>query len=109
MPSEDTQFKPGQGGRPPGVPNRFTKTVKETVLAVFKEAQDDPELCLMAFLRKHPKDFYLISAKLIPTEVKAEVTMPEGIKIIYGIDPNCRPIGTDPEGDAGILGEQGCL
>ena len=105
MPSSDTQFKKGQGGRPPGVANKFTRTVRETVLEVFKTAQDDPELCLMALCRNNPDLFYQIAAKLIPTEVKAELYTPEGIKIYYGNDPGCAPIGANPESDTRLLGE----
>lgn len=73
MPKEDTQFKKGAAGRPKGTPNKLTKTVKETVLAIFNEIQDDPEIKLLAFAKKYPRDFYAIAAKLIPTEVNANV------------------------------------
>lgn len=62
------RFKPGNPGRQPG-PNKLTKTVKETVLAVFNDLQDDPENSLLKFAKKYPRDFYQIAAKLIPTEI----------------------------------------
>ncbi len=65
--------KPKTGGRPPGGQNKFTATVKETVLAVFNEIQQDPEVCLSQFAKDYPKDFYAIAAKLIPTELTAKV------------------------------------
>ena len=102
MPSQDTQFKKGEGGRPLGVPNKFTSTVKETVLEVFKTAHDDPELCLMAFLRQNPKYFYLIAAKLIPTEVRADIHTPEGIQVIIEPSAGCKPIGTNPDDPAQV-------
>lgn len=61
------------GGRTKGTPNKLTKTVKETVLAVFNELQEDPEHDLRAFAEQYPRDFYQIAAKLIPTELTAKV------------------------------------
>jgi len=63
------QFKPGNPGKPPGTQNHLTKTVKETVLAVFTELQTDPKTSLKSFAEKFPRDFYAIAAKLIPTEL----------------------------------------
>ena len=72
-------------GRQKGSENKLTKTVKETVLAVFHEMQDDPKVNLLEFGKKYPKDFYAIAAKLIPTEVKAQVEV-SGVKSIL-IEP----------------------
>ena len=60
-------------GREPGSQNRLTKTVKETVLQVFNEIQEDPKVKLLQFAKDYPRDFYNIAAKLIPTEVQAKV------------------------------------
>ena len=54
-------------------PNKITRTVKETVLAVFTEIQSDPKVKLSQFAKDYPKEFYAIAAKLIPTEVQATV------------------------------------
>ena len=67
-----TTFKKGEG-RPKGAQNKLTKTVKETVLSVFNELQGDEKHNLIAFAKKHPRDFYQIAAKLIPTDIKADV------------------------------------
>lgn len=67
------QFKKGQGGRPKGVPNAITRTVKETVLAVFNDLQEDPRANLFSWGKDNPTEFYKIAAKLIPTEVNATV------------------------------------
>ena len=82
-----TSFKKGNGGggRPKGTPNKITKTVKETVLAVFNDLQSDPKNNLLEFGKKYPRDFYQIAAKLIPTEVKGEIEV-SGIKSIV-IEP----------------------
>lgn len=66
-------FEPGNAGRPKGTTNHLTKTVKETVLAVFNEIQEDPDAKLLAFAKKYPRDFYQIAAKLIPTEITGTV------------------------------------
>lgn len=66
-------YKKGEGGRPTGVQNKITRTVKETVLKVFNDIQSDPKVKLSQFAKDHPRDFYAIAAKLIPTEVQATV------------------------------------
>ena len=78
-------FEKGNKGKPKGTPNKLTKTVKETVLAVFNQMQDDPKVNLAKFAQDYPRDFYAIAAKLIPTEVKGEVEL-SGIKQII-IEP----------------------
>lgn len=61
------------GGRQKGSENKLTKTVKETVLGVFNDIQSDPNVNLMQFAKDYPRDFYAIAAKLIPTEIQAQV------------------------------------
>jgi hypothetical protein len=64
-------------GRPKGSENELTKqmkTVKETVLNVFNELQDDPKTELKQFAKRFPREFHAIAAKLIPTEVNAQIT-----------------------------------
>jgi hypothetical protein len=98
MAGESTRFKKGEApGRPKGAVNVINKTVKETVLEVFRVLQKDPNHSLEAFAKKYPRDYYAIAAKLIPTEIKADVHTPEGITIILGRDSGCKPVGTNPE------------
>ena len=74
MPGKGKPFKKGEAtGRPKGVQNKITRTVKETVWAAFNELQCDPKHNIVAFAKSNPKEFYAIAAKLIPTEVKATV------------------------------------
>ena len=70
-------------GRPIGAVNKINKTIKESVLNVFNKIQEDPQHNLETFAKKHPKEFYLIASKLIPTEMIGttetiiRVTIPE--------------------------------
>lgn len=67
------RFQPGNPGRQPGQLNKLTRTVKETVLAVFNDLQDDPKVNLAAWAKTEPTEFYKIAAKLIPQDIKAKV------------------------------------
>jgi hypothetical protein len=66
-------FQTGNKGKPKGAKNKLTRTVKQAVLDVFNELQNDPKTDLKAFAKKFPRDFYQIAAKLIPTELDAKV------------------------------------
>lgn len=67
------RFEKNNPGKPKGALNKYTKTVKETVLSVFTSLQDDPKNNLFEFAKKYPRDFYQIAAKLIPSEVNAVI------------------------------------
>lgn len=75
-------------GRPKGALNHLTKTVKETVLAVFNELQDDPKVNLLEFGKKNPREFYAIAAKLIPTEIAAKVEISKPLIIDWAGNEN---------------------
>jgi hypothetical protein len=60
-------------GRPKGAVNHLTKTVKETVLAAFNDLQQDAKANITSWAKENPTEFYKIAAKLIPTEVNANV------------------------------------
>lgn len=66
-------FQKGNKGKPKGAKNKISRTVKERVLDVFNELQEDPKANLFAWGKKNPGMFYQIAAKLIPTEVDAKV------------------------------------
>jgi len=66
------------GGRVKGSINEVTKqmrTVREVVLSTFHKIQSNPDVNLEQFAIDNPKEFYQIAAKLIPTEIKAEVAV----------------------------------
>ena len=66
---------PGSG-RKPGTPNALTRSVKEAFEHAFKDAQADPThpSNLGQFSKEFPREFIAAAAKLIPTELKAELT-----------------------------------
>jgi hypothetical protein len=73
MRNSDGTFGRGNPGKPMGAVSKTTKTVKETVMNVFNNLQDDAEHNLEAFAKKYPKEFYQIAAKLIPTEISGQL------------------------------------
>ena len=58
-------------GRKPGVPNRITASVKGMLLEALDEVGGKEYLILQA--RENPTAFLALIAKLIPSEVKAEL------------------------------------
>jgi hypothetical protein len=72
-PKNTGRFGKGNPGKPKGALSHLTRTVKEAVLDAFNELQHDEQNNLVAFAKKNPRDFYAIAAKLIPTDIKAEV------------------------------------
>jgi hypothetical protein len=77
MSSEATRYKKGQAqGRPTGVKNKLTRTIRDTFLEVFQKAQTDPKLAkysLEALLKKDMRIFYSICGRIIPQEIIATV------------------------------------
>ena len=81
---EKGEPRPENAGRKVGSVNKLTKTVKERVLEVFNELQEDSEANLLSWAKTEPTEFYKIAAKLIPADINAKV---EG-KIITVITPD---------------------
>ncbi len=88
MPFEKGHKKIEGTGRAKGTPNKLTKTVKETVLAVFNDLQNDPKANLLDWAKSEPTEFYKIASKLIPTEVNAQVEITKTLDIGYGETEN---------------------
>jgi hypothetical protein len=59
-------------GRKKGVPNKATKAVKEALQEAFEGLGGVPSL--IAWAKEEPTEFYKLWSKIMPTEVKAEVT-----------------------------------
>lgn len=75
MGKSSTSFKKGNPGRKPGTTNKLTRAVRDTVLETFNHLQADPKVNLLAWGKENPKEFYQIAAKLIPTELTADVNV----------------------------------
>ncbi len=91
------KFKQGDkripgAGRKKGSRNVITKTVKEAFLYAFNELQKDPKRNLVTWGKRSPNAFYMLAAKLIPVEIKAEVnaTIVE-VPLIQIIEPKEEP------------------
>lgn len=63
-------------GRPKGVPNKTTVAVKEALHAVFQDIGGVERMATWA--REEPGEFYKLYAKMIPAEVKTELTGKDG-------------------------------
>jgi hypothetical protein len=65
--------RPNQGKRGPG---KVTVTVKSVFEETFKQLQKDPKKphALGRWAEAEPGEFYKLAAKLIPTELKGELT-----------------------------------
>lgn len=70
----DTQPNRGRAGlgRPKGSTNKSTKAVKEALQEAFEGLGGVPSLITWA--QSEPTEFYKLWTKLLPSEVKAEVT-----------------------------------
>lgn len=65
--------RPEKAGRKEGSVNILTKTVKERVLEVFNELQEDPTANMLSWAKEEPTEFYKIASKLIPADINAKV------------------------------------
>lgn len=93
MGANEKSFKKGHkasSGRPKGSPNKLTKTVREVLLETFNACQEDENLSMMALAKRDPTEFYKIAAKLIPTEIKADVAVTSTKLIIERKTSNLR-------------------
>lgn len=72
------------GGRQKGTPNKTTRNVKEALAQAFEELGGIPSLVVWG--KENPDEFYKLWVKLLPTEVKAELTGADGGAIITRVE-----------------------
>ena len=70
-----------QGGRPKGVPNKLSTTVKDNVIQVFNALGGHKGMAEWA--RENPTHFYNLYAKLIPQDVHKTVEHKVPTKIVF--------------------------
>jgi hypothetical protein len=63
-------------GRPKGVPNKLTRTIRESIEAAF-QGVGGPEY-LMRQAEENPQAFMTLLGKIIPAQVQQEITNPDG-------------------------------
>lgn len=64
-------------GRPKGVQNKLTRTVKEAFEQAFAALQEQKEVKLEDWGKANPTEFYKLAARLIPAEINAKVSSQE--------------------------------
>lgn len=67
---------PKTGGRQKGTPNKTTAGVKAALEAAFEGLGGVP--ALLRWGREEPGEFYKLWAKMLPTEIKNELTGKDG-------------------------------
>jgi hypothetical protein len=63
-------------GRPKGVSNKLTRTIRESIEAAF-QGVGGPEY-LMRQAEENPQAFMTLLGKIIPAQVQQEITNPDG-------------------------------
>ena len=64
------------GGRKKGTPNKTTQSVKESLKSVYDRLGGDE--AMLEWARENPEEFYRHWIKMLPTEVKQDVTSSDG-------------------------------
>lgn len=61
-------------GRPIGAVNKLTTSMKDCTQQTLEWLQTQPRSNMREWAKENPTEFYRIAAKLIPTQLNAEVT-----------------------------------
>ena len=78
-----SKLPPNAGkGRVKGVPNKLTRTVREAFERAFETLQDGKGASLEKWAQRYPTEFYKLAARLIPTEINAQVNTTLSEKLI---------------------------
>lgn len=65
--------RPEGAGRKAGTPNKITTTVRQAFEDAFNAIQSSPTANLRTWAEGNPTEFYKLSSKLIPNEIKADI------------------------------------
>lgn len=74
-------------GRPKGVPNKSTATMKAAIQAVYDKLQEkskEPHGHFLAWAEEYPTEFYKVASKLIPIQVGGDPENP--IKTVVRVE-----------------------
>lgn len=84
MPSEDTQFKPGQSGNPAGRPKGSRNKLSEAFLQALSDDFETNGVEVIETLRvESPKDYVATIGRLMPKLM--ELSGPEGRDLPHGL------------------------
>lgn len=72
-------FQKGEGGRPKGVRNKLTATVKEAIIEAFNQAGGVEYLTRIA--NEDPKTFCALVGKVIPLQITGKDDGPVELKV----------------------------
>ena len=75
-----------RGGRPKGAVSKLTREFKEMVQTTMSELQDDPRANLTTWAKENTTEFYKIASKLIPTEMKNDVSVTDNKIVVIRED-----------------------
>ena len=64
------------GGRKKGTPNKVQRTVRESLVSVYERLGGDD--AMLSWAAENPEEFYRHWIKMLPTEVKQDVTSSDG-------------------------------
>lgn len=64
------------GGRKKGTPNKVQRTVRESLVSVYERLGGDD--AMLSWASENPEEFYRHWIKMLPTEVKQDVTSSDG-------------------------------
>lgn len=105
-PNPKNQFKKGNRGRKPGIPNKTTQAIRDAFQFLVEDNLDNLQVWLEKVAEKNPKDAIELTMKLseyvIPKLARKEIVGADGkdlfknIKFDFGTDDN-KGLHTPPE------------
>lgn len=91
------QPRPANAGRVAGKPNKLTATVRSLIEHTLNELQDDPKANLLAWAKRNPGQFYQLASKLIPVEVRGDISGGITIQLITGVPRQGQVVDVEAE------------